>query len=375
MGGRLVYARGFGYADKDAKTPMRPDTLQRIASISKPITAVAVLQLVERGRLKLDDRVLDVLKLDTADGVPHDPRWRDVTVRHLLHHTGGWDREASFDPMFRSVEIAEHFETRPPAGAQQVIDYMLARDLDFTPGQKHAYSNFGYCLLGRVIEKVTGEPYEKAVQKRVLAPLGIRGMRIGRTLLKDRCEGESRYYMRSDETGPAVVGDSIGEPVPKPYGAWSLEAMDSHGGWIASAVDLVRFAAAFDEPARSPLLSAESVATMFVRPEGPAGWENGEGDEPKKPKEVWYGCGWGVREAGQSGGVNTWHMGGLDGTSTLLVRRHDGLNWAILCNTRQTPGGEQPARLLDPLMHQAVGKIEHWPEGDLFDELLPGDAK
>src|SRR5262249_26462012 len=107
--GRVVYARGFGYADKENEEPVQPAALLRIARLSKPLTAVAVLQLVERDRLGLDDRVFDVLRLKAPDDPEEtfDARWKRVTILHLLQHTGGWDRGKSFDPMFRSPEIVK----------------------------------------------------------------------------------------------------------------------------------------------------------------------------------------------------------------------------------------------------------------------------
>jgi N-acyl-D-amino-acid deacylase len=175
--GRLIYARGFGWADAEHQQPVQPDSLFRIASISKPITAVAVFQLIEQGQLRLDDRVLDILKLKPTEA--GDPRLATVTIRQCLEHTGGWDRDKSFDPMFRSVLIARTLKQDPPARPQDVIQYMLGIPLDFAPGERYAYSNYGYCLLGRVIEAVAGKPYDEQVRTALLAPLGIRRMQIG----------------------------------------------------------------------------------------------------------------------------------------------------------------------------------------------------
>src|SRR5262249_47998282 len=145
--GRLVYARGFGYADQEKHRPVQPQSLFRIASISKPFTATAIMQLIERGKLRLDDRVVDILHRDPRYHI-HDnrPFWKKVTVRQLLQHTGGWDRQQSFDPQFRSVLIAKEEHVAPPAMPAQIIQYMLDRPLDFEPGTRSAYSNFGYCL-------------------------------------------------------------------------------------------------------------------------------------------------------------------------------------------------------------------------------------
>ena len=168
--GRLIYARGFGWADSEHKEPVQPDSRFRIASISKPITAVAIFQLIEQGKLRLDDRVLDLLKLQPTE--TGDPRLATVTVRQCLEHTGGWDRDNSFDPMFRSVLIARTLKQEPPAKPQDVIQYMLGIPLDFAPGERFAYSNFGYCLLGRVIEAVAGKPYDEHVRAALFGPSG-----------------------------------------------------------------------------------------------------------------------------------------------------------------------------------------------------------
>ncbi|HEY8506498.1 MAG TPA: serine hydrolase domain-containing protein [Gemmataceae bacterium] len=367
-GGRLVYARGFGFADPKTKEPVQPDSLFRIASISKPITAAAVLRLADQGRLRLDERVFPLLDVEPhlEEGKSPDPRLGEITVLHLLRHTGGWDRSKSFDPMvMESARIARALGSEPPASAGQIIRYMAGRPLDFAPGERYAYSNFGYCLLGRVIEKVTGRPYEEAVRLEVFAPLGIRKPRLGKTLPEGRAPGEVTYDTRDGRTAPAVVGEKIGEPVPMPYGAWYLEAMDAHGGWVASAPDLVRFAAAFDDPKLSPLMSEEAVGVMFARPEGSAGYE-----ADGTPKETYYGCGWQVVAAGEKGEQNHFHTGSLDGTSTILVRRADGLNWAVLFNRRNGRGRKALASLIDPLVHEAADEVKEWPEEDLFGRYL-----
>jgi N-acyl-D-amino-acid deacylase len=359
--GRLVYARGFGYADVERKEPVQPGSLFRVASLSKPLTGVAILQLVERGKLKLDDKVFDLLQLTPhlEAGASVDPRLKQITVLHLLHHTGGWDREKTFDAMFRSIDIAKALGVPPPARQEHIIRYMTGQPLQFDPGSRYAYSNFGYCLLGRIIERVAGQSYEAYVQANVLAPLGITAMRIGRTLASGRAPGEVTYYQPDGKTAPAVVGEKIGEAVPWPYGAWYLEGFDSHGGWIASAVDMVRFAAELDEPSRRRLLRPESIRTMFARPDGAAG-HNPDGS----PKDFYYGCGWNVRPV--RGKANHWHLGMVNGTAALLVRRHDGINWAVLFNTHCGPDGKFLGAEIDPLVHRAADAVREWPEADLF---------
>jgi len=351
--GRLVFAHGYGLADRDAGKQVQPDSLFRIASVTKPITAAAILVLVERGRLDLDAKVLDILKLPgVSTNSLADPRWKQITVRQLLLHTAGFDRDTGFDPMFRSYEIAKATGTPPPAGPKAIIRYMLGRRLDFDPGTKHVYSNFGYCLLGRVIEQVTGKPYAEAVQNLVLRPSGITRMKIGRTRLSDRLPGEVRYYTPEKENARSVFPD-VREPVPWPYGGFYLEAMDSHGAWVASAIDLVRFAAAVDGSRKPGPLKPATVRLIESRPPPPL-----PADSP-----VYYGLGWNVRPVGH--GANWWHNGSLPGTMSLLVRAHNGLTWAALFNLRPKADGQFLGKL-DGGIWKAVGRVPKWPEHALF---------
>lgn len=359
--GRLGFAKGYGYADIAAGEPVRPTSLFRIASISKPITAVATLQLIEQKRLNLDDNVFDILDFNEAmqeAGAAFDPRMKEITIRHLLEHRGGWDRDKSFDAMFKPVPFARRLNLPPPADQRAVILAMFSQQLDFSPGERYAYSNFGYNLLGRVIEHLTGLSYEQYVREKVLAPVGITGMRIGATRIEGRHPGEVRYY----HPGPAesVFASDLGQPVPSPYGAWYLEAMDSHGGWIASAVDLARFACAFDDPENCPILSAESIALMHGRPPGKAGFK-----DDGTPKETYYSLGWFNRPVAENR-VNHWHTGSLPGTATILIRRHDGKNFVALMNTRISPTAGHLAREIDALLHRAADSVADWPDGDLF---------
>jgi N-acyl-D-amino-acid deacylase len=356
---RLLYAKGFGYADLETREPVRPTSLFRIASMTKPLTAVAVLQLAAQGKFQLDDPMVNVLGLDPTG----DPRIRKITVRHLLQHRAGWDRDKSFDPMFEHERIAADLNVPVPVNQEQVIRFMMKQKLDFAPGHEHVYSNFGYCVLGRVIERASGQSYEAYVREHVLKPLGIHDMRLGKSRREDRAAGEVCYYDQKDRTGSPVVKPSrwTGKEVPLPY-VDCLEVLDAHGGWIASAVDMARFCSAFDNPQKCPLLKPPSFAAMVRRPPGLAGFEDG------KPKDVYYGCGWEVRPYEQ--GPNLWHGGALDGTSTLMVHRCDGYDWAVLCNTRESPDGKELSDLLDPEIHRVVDSIETWPQGNLFPKLL-----
>lgn len=352
---QVVYARGFGLADREESRPVQPDSLFRLASISKPLTAVAVMQLVEQGKFRLDDLIFDLLP--AADWLPkqHDERLRTVTVRHLLQHTAGWDRAKSFDPIGRVHDIASFVNKPLPVDVSDVIRYTLSLTLDFDPGSRYAYYNVNYLLLGRLIELVTQEKYEHRVKQHVLAPMGITRMQLGRAWKEDLAREEVRYYDSSKRETVAVCGSKLGTKVSQVYGGENFEAYEAHGGWIGSAIDLVRFISAFDQVHHPKLIKAETLHTMWGRPAGLAGHE-----ADGKPKDAYYACGWNVRPVGDNGGLNASHNGLIAGTSTLLVRRHDGLNWAVLFNTESNFEGKTLSGLMDPLVHQAADAISKW---------------
>jgi N-acyl-D-amino-acid deacylase len=322
----------------------------RIASISKPITAVAVLLLVEDGKLKLDDHAIDYLIRDKRFALPKDadPAWSRVTIRHLLQHSGGWDRDKSKDPMFELPAITRALELKQIARVPDVVRYQLSRPLDFEPGTEYRYSNFGYCLLGRVIEAASGQPYATFVTERILKPAGMTQTRLGKTRLSDRASDEAHYYTQTLKTYPAVrdAADAAKsgkfELVQAPYGQFDLEVMDAHGAWTSTASDLVRFAIAIDS-ATKPLLKPDSLRQLKERPSC-AGPE----------VETWYGLGWNVRSIEGLDRVSMWHIGKVSGSSTILVKRWDNFVWAVLFNVDETKDGVQCATLIDGPMHTAV---------------------
>lgn len=357
--GRLVFARGFGWADEPHRRPITPTSLFRIASVSKPITATTVMQLVERARLRLNDRLVDILDL----GATKDPRWPRITIAHLLQHRGGWDRERGIDPSFQTARLAKAARVSAMQLApQHVIDYMRAQPLQFDPGSGFAYSNFGYCLLGRVIEKLGGAPYGSYVQREVLAPLGVTRMTLGRGG-NQRASDEVDYDTRRDRSGQVRVR-AVDDAPREAANSWRIELMDAHGGWLATSTDLLRFARSFDAAASPRIISKANVRAMYERPDGAAGTASDGRASP-----TYYGLGWNVRELGRPERINVWHTGSLDGTSALLVRRFDRISWAVLFNARTAPNGKRYSDLIDPLLHQAASEVKAWPRIDQFGEL------
>jgi CubicO group peptidase (beta-lactamase class C family) len=356
--GKLFYARGFGYADVENKTPVQPDALFRLASVSKPITGVAIMKLVEEGKLKLDDRVAPfIAHLTPAEGATVDPRWEQITIRQLLNHTGGWDRDkpnGGFDPMFLSAIAAAAVGAEAPASAETIIRYMKGMPLDFNPGTQHVYSNFGYAILGRVIEHVSGLPYEEFVRTRVLVPVGANRTRLGKTRMSDALADEVKYYLPGAGHGPLVESVFPGEGmVPLNYGGFYLEALDSHGGWVSSTVDLLRFVVGVDGRANPPdILSAETVAQMTSASNGATVCPDGA---------CYYAGGWFVRPV--QSGATWWHGGDLPGTKSILVRSYYNISWVALFNANAS--NNLTSELGDALW-DALGSITSFPTNDLF---------
>ena len=357
--GKLFYARGFGYSNAESKTPVEPDALFRIASVSKPLTAAAIMTLVEEGKLSLDDRVAPfVADFAPAAGTTVDPRWEQITIRHLLNHTGGWDRTkpiGGFDPIDRPLTAAAVVGAPAPASSETLIRYMRGMPLDFDPGAKHAYSNFGYIILGRVIERVSGVPYKEFVRTRVLQPVGANRTQQGKSRMAGALAEEVRYYMPGTGLNwPMVPSVFPGDgQVPLNYGGYHLEAGDASGAWVSSTIDLLRFATAVDGRATPPdILSAATVASMTSAGNGATLCADGS---------CYYAAGWMVRPV--QSGATWWHGGDLPGTKAFLVRSYYNITWAALFNT-SAPNAFITE--LDAVLWQSLNSMTSFPAQDLF---------
>jgi uncharacterized protein (TIGR03437 family) len=353
--GKLVYARGFGYADAQNQIPMQPGSRFRVASLTKAITAVSVMHLVEQGLLTLEQPAFALVPdLQPPAGAAVDPRLATITIRNLLNHTGGWDDTANgsnFDPMFNSPTICKALGVPAPASTENIIRYMRGRPLQFDPGTQYVYSNFGYAVLGRIIERVTGQSYEQYVRQNVLGPMGISAMRIGQTLPQGQLPGEVVY--KSGGTDASVFADVPG-PVPWPYGSWYIEAMDSHGGWVASTIDYAKFLNAIDGHRGTAFLSPASIAQMTAKPTTVASYANAAS---------WYGFGIQVNTAG-----NWNHTGSLDGTATVQLKYANGLVCVLFMNYRPVGTTDQGQLLSDAEsgLAGAIKTVTAWPATDQF---------
>lgn len=224
--GKLLFSHGYGYSDKAKSKQTRPDALFRIASVSKPITAAAIKNAIRDGELSFDTKAFEYLGIKPPSGKEiADPRILTITVRQLLNHRGGWDREKSFDPVFEFRRVEQEFRLARAAGPRDVIQFMLTQPLQFAPGERSAYSNFGYIVLGRVLEKAMKKSFGECLEESIFKPLKITDIKLG--------------HSSSSKRDPREVWYPVGD-----Y-ALSMEVMDANGGMIASAPALCQLLDAY----------------------------------------------------------------------------------------------------------------------------------
>ena len=165
--GKIVKAAGYGLANVELDVPVRPETIFQTGSVGKQFTSMAVMMLVEEGKIGLDDKLTKY--------IPESPAvWKDVTFRHLLTHTSGIaDYGGEEDTMGKGV-----INFRKDYTEEELIQAFAKMPMDFAPGAKWSYSNTGYVLLGIVIHRVTGKFYGDFLQERIFRPLGMSSTRI-----------------------------------------------------------------------------------------------------------------------------------------------------------------------------------------------------
>jgi CubicO group peptidase (beta-lactamase class C family) len=314
--GRLIYARGFGYANVAQRKEVQPYHLFRVASVSKLITATAVMKLVEEKKLSLSDRVFGPAGIlsDSIFREIRDPRALLITVKHLLEHSGGWSPRWG-DPVFMGRYISRTRRVPLPVGVDDIIAFVLSKKLHFSVGSHSSYSNVGYVMLGRVVEKVTGMPYEDYVRSALLTPMGITNMCLGNSYPKDFFRDEVSYYDVWDAKR-VMAFDNPKLWVYKPSGGHNIRTLGAAGGWVASPAELVRFALCVDSSATVPdILQPASIHKMV------------HNDSTFDP------LGWRAVSARQ------WlRTGTLAGTSAALVRDTSGYVWAFVTNTSSWRG-------------------------------------
>ena len=236
----VVLERGYGHMDETMDEPMATDTLVRIASLSKVFTRAAIRKLVrETSALSLDDFAFELLDVEPLPGESVTPDLDAVTVGHLLEHLGGWDRTQTADPVFTQLDIALERGWNEPPDERRLIRHMLSEPLQFRPGGQRVYSNFGYIVLGELVEAVTGISYQEYLTEELLEPHGITEVALGNSLPADRPERETWYF--DERSCRNVVEMKPMELVRCPDGGFHIETTGASGGHVVTVRDFLEF--------------------------------------------------------------------------------------------------------------------------------------
>jgi CubicO group peptidase (beta-lactamase class C family) len=283
--GRIVKAKGYGFANLEHKVPVKPETVFQSGSMGKQFTATAVMMLVEEGKIGLDDKVSRYFT-DTPES------WKDVTVRRLLSHTAGF------------TDYPRDFNFREDYTEDQLLKKAMAIPLAFTPGEKWQYSNMGYVTLGILIGKVTGAFYGDFLQQRIFRPLGMSATRI---------------INEADIVANRAAGYRLVKGEVKNQG-WVSPTMNTtaDGSLYFTILDLAKWDAALNT---EKLLKRSSLQLMWT----PVTLNDG------KPNPAGYGFGW------QTGGVRghrvVEHGGAWQGfTSNISRYVDDRMTVVVLAN-------------------------------------------
>ncbi|MEW6757337.1 MAG: serine hydrolase [Acidobacteriota bacterium] len=271
----VFFKKAYGMADREWDVPNTPATKFRIGSITKQFTAALVLQLVEEGRLTLDSKLSEVLPYYRKDS------GEMVTVRHLLNHTSGI-------PSLTQLPSFQEIRARNPHSVEETVKRFCSGDLQFPPGTQFRYNNSGYYILGAVIEKVAGKPYEQVLRERITGPLKMNGTGYdrGRDILPSRASGYQRF--------PGGVRNCSYIDMGVPFAAGAL---------YSTVEDLYQWDRALDS---GQVLSDSSKKAMFM------------------PGLGHYGLGWYIRKApvgpGNAERLVLSHSGGIEGFTAHLRR-------------------------------------------------------
>ena len=342
----LVYAKGYGWAEKEKGVRMTPGHTLRMASVSKLITAAGIMVLQEQGRLNLQTPVFGPYGiLDEYDSYIRDDNMYMITVEHLLRHQSGFTSRGG-DPMFSTRTIMSRYGLSSPPDATTLTRKLLGGTLDFVPGSSQSYSNFGYLLLSMIIEKVSGQSYEEFIKKEVLEKSGCYAFHIANNYYSGKYDDETKYYMQPDsDTVPDYSG--AGYNVVRCYGGNDIRALSGAGAWVGSTVELARFVASIDGRMVVPdIITPFSVYQMT-----------------QYFDEDTFGLGW--LDTNTDG---EWtRTGSFSGTSALIRYYPDGECWIFITNTSTWKGSrftKDTAGFFKHLRHHFSPLL---PKRDMFE--------
>ncbi|HEV8291184.1 MAG TPA: serine hydrolase domain-containing protein, partial [Tepidisphaeraceae bacterium] len=288
--GKLLLTRGYGLADVELNVAATPETVYQIQSITKTFTASAIMMLVKEGKVGLDDEIDKYL-----EGLPE--TWKGITIRRLLNHTSG----------IKDYINEPYASLRVETTDEEALRETAKRPLNFQPGEKYAYCNTGYLLLGMIIRKTTGDSYGEFLRKRIFEPLGMTNTRV--ISLKEIIPRRASGYSLHD--GKLIRGDYVAESILSYPG----------GGLISTVLDMAKYDAIW---LRGQLLDGSSIKEM---------WTAGTLNDGSR---TLYGFGWGINDLrGQrmlthSGG----HMTGF--ASRYAVFPQHQLSVIVLSNRNET---------------------------------------
>lgn len=315
----LLYARGFGYADKDRQISMEPSYIMRMASVSKLVTATGIMKLRDMGKIRLSDKVFGpkgILNDTFYVNSIRDKRYFDITVEQLLRHKAGFTNYAG-DAIFSTRYIMQQNHLTTPPDHRTLLRIVLRRHLGYTPGTAQRYCNIGYTLLSLIIEKRTGMSYNDFMQRYVLNPAGCYDFHIAGNYLKDRRPNETVYYMHSSSV-PVPEFNNSGRMVVRCYGENDITTALGAGAWLASAAELCRLVASIDGDRIVPdVISPQAVKLMT-----------------QEMPDHQFSLGWNFTPRNRP-----WiRTGSLVGTSALVLRYPDGECWVFITNTSTWKG-------------------------------------
>ena len=342
----LIFAKGYGWADEEKEVKMEAGHILRMASVSKLITAIGIMKLQDEGRLNIKNKVFGpegVMKDSDLDTLIRHSAYEHLTIEHLLRHQGGFYR----DPLFSSKDVMNQMRLDHPPTADDFFRLILPKRLRYKPGTTHRYSNFGYLLLSRIIEHVTGKNYEQYIKEEILAPAGCYDMHIAGNYYEDRRENEVRYYTHSGEGQYIEEYNGSGNMVERSYGGNNITLLSGAGAWCGSTAELARLVASIDGRDEVPdIISKKAVDQMieyFDQSTFSLGWN-----------DTTPGVGWS-------------RTGTFSGTSAIIKYFPDGECWIFISNT-STWRGPRQAKQTDALFKKCRKLYsKKFPARNLFE--------
>lgn len=309
----ITYSYGYGYANTTTYERVTPKHLFRLASMSKSQTTLCLMTLMERGLLKITDRMFGTGGIFEKEfGTDIISGTETITIQNFLEHTSGWADEHIF------TGSSSPLEGRDVMGR---MDYILHNiPLDYAPGTTYAYYNMGFGILGEVVEKLSGKDYEKFLREDVYAKCGVTDIWVGGDY-GERRANEVVYYSQDGRNG---------------YGN-DMDLIKALGGLIASTEELMKVMAGIDYLPNVPdILKKETLDIMYT---------------PSTASPYRYALGWRCNHSIYSSWEN-YHGGNLAGTGTLWCRDASGKAAVILCNSRSYIDGFDTAlyELLDTIL-------------------------